>query len=692
MHGKSRLIFIHEYVTGGGLAGAEMPRTLAAEGAAMRRALAADFAAVDGVRVVTTLDDRLDPEPGPWDVVRVGPGRELEAFARLAADAEHTLPIAPETGGILRDRAALLAREGRRSLGSTPDALALAGDKLRLGRWLAGLGIATPETLRVVPAAGLPESFPFPAVLKPIDGAGSCQTFLIPGPGSVPPGALELPEAILQPYVPGRALSAGVLIGDDGRVIPVAVGSQSIRLIDSSFTYEGGTIPVDHDPFEELRPALDAVPGLRGWVGVDYLREESTGRVVVLDINPRPTTSVVGVLRLLPPGALARAWLALEDGAGLRHHVRSNRPVAFRADGTISEGSTPAGGWLALDVGGANVKAATRGRGAWSVRFETWRRPERLAALLHAIGLEAAPFEGVAVSMTAELCDCFATRAEGVRAVLEAVSQALPGRKAHVWKTDGRFSPLSSALVTPQLAAASNWLALAAMAGRRVPEGPGLLVDVGSTTTDIIPLRDGRPVPRGRTDTERLRSGELVYAGVRRTPVCALATVLDWRGVPTGLMAELFATTLDVYLTLGLLRPDPADRATADGRPATIEAARDRLARMVGADRDSFSTADARALALAADDALMARLLAAASRVCEALDGPPRGVVVAGSGEFLARRLAERVVAPGGSILSLADAWGPAASVAACARALLALAEERLGCAQAANAREDFPR
>ena len=101
-----------------------------------------------------------------------------------------------------------------------------------------------------------------------------------------------------------------------------------------------------------------------------------------------------------------------------------------------------------------------------------------------------------------------------------------------------------------------------------------------------------------------------MYAGVRRTPLCALATELPFRrGQPIGLAAELFATTLDVFLTLGDIEPDPADLATADGRPATIEAARDRLARMVCADRDGFSAEDAVALARSAERCLIRRLV-----------------------------------------------------------------------------------
>lgn len=335
--------------------------------------------------------------------------------------------------------------------------------------------------------------------------------------------------------------------------------------------------------------------------------------------------------------------------------------------------------WLGLDIGGANLKAAHSGGQARSLPFELWKRPTDLPAALSRVGGLLPDADRVAVTMTAELCDCFATKAEGVSAVLGAVWKSFPGRPIRVWGTDGRFHDMETAVKHPDLAAASNWLALATLAARVLPEGPGILVDTGSTTTDLIPLLDGRPAARGRTDTDRLQAGELVYAGIRRTPIMALATELPHRGLPTGLAAELFASTLDVYLTLGDLPPDPTDDSTADGRPATVEAARDRLARMVGADRDGFSPEDARAFALAADEALMARLVASAGRACEATVGRPRGAVVCGSGSFLARRLASRLLPEGAPILSLDESWGPLASTAGCAYALVVLAGERYG-------------
>jgi probable H4MPT-linked C1 transfer pathway protein len=277
----------------------------------------------------------------------------------------------------------------------------------------------------------------------------------------------------------------------------------------------------------------------------------------------------------------------------------------------------------------------------------------------------------------------------GVNAVLDAVLDAFHGRPIAVWGVDGQFHDVSAIRRHPALAAASNWLALAILVARLVPDGAGLLIDVGSTTTDLIPLDRGQAAARGRTDTERLQTGELVYAGVRRTPVCALGTELPYRGISTGLAAELFASTLDVYLTLDEIAPDPKDLSTADGRPATKAAARDRLARMIGTDRDTFTDDDALAFAHAADEALLARLATAAGGACRATIGDPRAAVVAGSGEFLARRLAQRIIEPGGTILGLNEAWGAVASSAGCAHALLVLAREL---AQGENARRGEPK
>jgi probable H4MPT-linked C1 transfer pathway protein len=333
--------------------------------------------------------------------------------------------------------------------------------------------------------------------------------------------------------------------------------------------------------------------------------------------------------------------------------------------------------WLALDIGGANLKAAHVGGWIRTVPFEVWKRPLGLGASLANLAASSPPFGRIALTMTAELCDCYATKSEGVLSILDGVECMAGDRLVSVWGVDSRFHPMAEIRAHPGLAAAANWLALAAVAARLGGKDPGLLIDVGSTTTDLIPLDRGVVTARGRTDRERLTSGELVYAGVRRTPICALATELPIRpGAAVGLAAELFATTLDVFLMLGDIEPDPTDLATADGRPATVENARDRLARMIGADRNEFSLDDALALARSAEQVLVRRLVKAAERACRETIGTPRFSVVAGSGEFLARRLALSVLGADRSIKSATEAWGTAASTAGCAWALLKLASE----------------
>jgi (4-(4-[2-(gamma-L-glutamylamino)ethyl]phenoxymethyl)furan-2-yl)methanamine synthase len=334
--------------------------------------------------------------------------------------------------------------------------------------------------------------------------------------------------------------------------------------------------------------------------------------------------------------------------------------------------------FIALDIGGANIKIAHSGGQIVTLPFEVWKRPDELSRAIAAAAAALPHSDRAVLTMTAELCDCYVTKAVGVRAVLDAALDGLPSREIMVWGIDGEFHAVTDVRRNPQVAAAANWLALATLAARLLPEQPGILIDIGTTTTDLIPLRSGQVCARGRTDTERLQTGELVYAGVTRTPVCALASELPLGGIPTGLAAEIFASTLDVYLILGDIDPEPDNRSTADGRPATVDRARDRLARMVGADRDGFSALDAISFAQATDLCLIERLRQAAERACTATIGKPAAAVISGSGSFLARRLADRLINLGGPVISLKEAWGEAASSAGCAFALLPLAEERL--------------
>jgi probable H4MPT-linked C1 transfer pathway protein len=327
---------------------------------------------------------------------------------------------------------------------------------------------------------------------------------------------------------------------------------------------------------------------------------------------------------------------------------------------------------LALDIGGANLKAAHSAGATRLQPFELWKQPAALPRALGEIINTGPRFDLLAVTMTGELCDCFETKRQGVNGILDAVACVGGGIPVRVWQTDGRLVEPAAARAAPLKAAAANWLALATFAGRFAAEGAALVLDIGSTTTDVIPLQAGKPVPRGRTDPERLRSLELVYTGVRRTPLCAL--------LGCGAAAEVFATTLDVYLLLGNMPEDPADRGTADGRPATRAAAHARLARMLCADAETCSEEEARKLALRASQRQVYWVQSAVEHVAGTLAGPLQTVVLAGAGEFLARALLQlHADFSSVRVVSLAEQLGLGVSQAACAYALAVLAAERAG-------------
>ncbi len=338
-------------------------------------------------------------------------------------------------------------------------------------------------------------------------------------------------------------------------------------------------------------------------------------------------------------------------------------------------------GW---DIGGVHLKAArlsfSGGRLAearTAVRyFEMWcerpRLPEALRALRRELGGEAATH---AVTMTGELADCFATRAEGVRSILEAARAALEGERLRVWSIEGTFADLPAAHEQPLLFAAANWLATAEVAA--LSAGEGLLVDVGSTTSDLVPLAAGRAVPLARDDTGRLMSGELVYAGILRTPPAALAPEVPLRGGWCRLSPEPFAFSADIYLALGRIAPSQVTGPTADGRPASPEAALARLARLVCADLSALGREAVLEMAGFLENAQVG-LLERAARQVLSLSGAKRGSVVAtGLGSFLAARLAQRLDLPCRNLSHLIPLDEPQAAPAICVALLLA--EESLG-------------
>lgn len=330
---------------------------------------------------------------------------------------------------------------------------------------------------------------------------------------------------------------------------------------------------------------------------------------------------------------------------------------------------------VALDIGGANLKAADGLGYARSRPFALWRTPELLAVELQRLIGEAPHCDRLAVTMTGELADCYATKAIGVLSILNAVESAAAGRPIVVYLATGEWATVVDAREMPLLAAASNWRALATYANRFASSWPALLIDMGSTTADIVPLDKSGPCPGGLTDPERLITGELVYTGIERTPVSAIVQRLPWRGETCPVASELFATSADAYLLLGEIPEDSQSIDTADGRPMTRVAAHARMARMICADPTMFTEADAQAAASAVRDAQLAMLENAVRNVSARLGQQPQTLILSGQGEFLLRQLAARL-SWRCEVLSLTNELGADVSRCAPAHALAVLARE----------------
>lgn len=337
---------------------------------------------------------------------------------------------------------------------------------------------------------------------------------------------------------------------------------------------------------------------------------------------------------------------------------------------------------LGVDVGGANLKVADSAGNSASEAFPMWKESDQLTARLTRLFERASASERIAVTMTGELADCFPSKTVGVAFIVDATLAAAGER---VTAGDGavRFYSQRDRWIDGDAAkervldvAAANWHATATFAGRFAPAGSALFIDAGSTTVDVIPLEEGQAASVGRTDTERLLSGELVYAGVERTPLFALNRVFRYRGRECPVAAELFATTADAYLLLGRLTEDATNCDTANGKPRTrVETIR-RLARTFCADELEFQESDALDLAEQVQRRQTNLIADAVRRVTHRLNGRVQTVILAGHGGFLVRQALETLKMTDVPLVDFAETIGPEASRAASAYALARLAEE----------------
>jgi predicted ATP-grasp superfamily ATP-dependent carboligase len=316
-------ILVHEYVTGGGWPEPELPAKLGREAAALVRALLTDLRAWGRFPVVVTRDPRWRRESLAVDrVVDLREEVYPRELLRLARECGAAIVVAPEGGGVLEHLSSLMLDAGVCLLGSLPQAVAVAADKFVCHRRFAEAGLPTPDTLCVAPAAAAAAAarLGYPVVVKPLDGAG-CAGVCLAGDESRLETALRLPAlqgramVLVQRYVEGRAASVSLLAAAGGTTV-LSLNTQRVRA-GSPFVYHGGVSGVSHPRGAEAcrlaQKAVALVPGLRGYIGVDMvLGEESSW---LMEINPRPTTSYVGLRRVIDLNMAAAIWSACRDGA-----------------------------------------------------------------------------------------------------------------------------------------------------------------------------------------------------------------------------------------------------------------------------------------------------------------------------------------------------------------------------------------
>lgn len=345
-------------------------------------------------------------------------------------------------------------------------------------------------------------------------------------------------------------------------------------------------------------------------------------------------------------------------------------------------------GW---DIGGANTKTSFLRSAKGKVEelrtiskyFPFWKREkEGFADLLKEMKNEVAEgikLDAMGLTMTAELSDVFETKRKGVGHILDQVEGTFQTTPIHVLDVDGKLRTVSEARKEPLKVASSNWVATGWMVARKVRTC--LVIDVGSTTTDIIPVINGEVRARGRNDPERLVKGELVYTGALRTNVASIVERIPLRGRSARVSSEFFASSGDVHLILGNIMGEDYTTETADGRGKSRGEALARLARVVCADIEMLSEGEILEMAGHIYESQVEQIFGGIEQVLERMSSwfaEDISAVVAGlGGKFLAEKAARRAGID--HIFDLGEIMGAEASLVAPSTGVALLVADRIG-------------
>ncbi|GBF36340.1 (4-{4-[2-(gamma-L-glutamylamino)ethyl]phenoxymethyl}furan-2-yl)methanamine synthase [Methanofervidicoccus abyssi] len=310
---------------------------------------------------------------------------------------------------------------------------------------------------------------------------------------------------------------------------------------------------------------------------------------------------------------------------------------------------------LGIDIGGANTKITELEEKYYKIHhiyFPMWKKHKKLTELLRVYN--SGNVEKVGIVMTAELVDAYRSKREGVEDILNSVERAFPDKDIYVFDVDGNFLEIDVAKKKYIKVSASNWTATAYFVIKDICDNC-ILVDMGSTTTDIIPIKDGEILAE-ETDLKRLMNNQLVYVGALRTPLSFLTNTVVFRGFKTNVSSEYFSITGDVNLILNKINPEDYTCDTPDGVPVDRKSCMRRVARVLCSDLEEVNEEEILDISLQFYRKLLNMVRSNLDRVFERYE--IRDVVITGLGEGILKEALE-----GYSIISVGERYGKEVSL-----------------------------
>lgn len=250
--------------------------------------------------------------------------------------------------------------------------------------------------------------------------------------------------------------------------------------------------------------------------------------------------------------------------------------------------------FMGLDIGGANTDCCiiefdndyniiSLSKNKYYLPF--WIKHEKLPECLKELKGDTT-IDVVCVSITAELADCYKTKRQGIIDITRMVESTFKDEDIYYVTFDG-LKNYEYVTQNPLSAAAANWIGTVNLIKHL--KSTCIFMDMGTTTTDIIPIKDKHEISQGYTDTQRLMNGELVYTGLLRTNVATIVNHVYIESNKTNVSSEYFTITADIHRILGHISEEQYTCDTPDGADKSITSCKNRLTRLVCGDIETIS-------------------------------------------------------------------------------------------------------